>query len=219
MSRGKIQKLIGVCFTGIMMLGFGFGFGNGNWFTQDALAAGSWATGKFNSGYDFNDSAYISCGDVYNGVKTVSFWVKADSVVGEEIVELASGINVQVTNGIITATGGGFSAATVYVDGVAATAIDGNWHYVAITTDTAINANAVKLGRVSSSDFNGVLDDVKFYNRVLTAREIAEHYRQNAPSLAQGGTATEDVYIMNDGKLGVGTSWTLRTEQRICLLY
>ncbi|MFH1536271.1 MAG: LamG-like jellyroll fold domain-containing protein, partial [Patescibacteria group bacterium] len=89
----------------------------------------------------------------------------------------------------------------IYVDGVKASA-DG-------TTGTVTTTGTVLwLGRSISAGeyFDGMIDEVRIYNRALSAREIAEHYRQEAPSLAQGGTVSGDLYVMESGSVGIGTT-------------
>ena len=56
-------------------------------------------------------------------------------------------------------------------------AVHTNWHHVAITTATGINASAVNLGKIASSYFGGLLDDVRFYSSELSATQIADLYQ------------------------------------------
>jgi len=51
----------------------------------------------------------------------------------------------------------------------------------------------------------GDIDEVRIYNRALSEREVAEHYRQQAPSMAQGGTVSNDLFVLN-GSVGIGTT-------------
>ena len=55
--------------------------------------------------------------------------------------------------------------------------IDTNWHHVVVTTGTGINASAVNLGKITSSYFGGILDDIRFYSDALTATQVADLYR------------------------------------------
>jgi uncharacterized protein (TIGR02145 family) len=142
---------------------------------------------------------YVNAGNVYDGVKTVAFWVKTDSVddttyfngmldevrfynralnAGEitklykvgartmqiggysaspissarpsaRIIDLNSTANIEVATGTITANN--FIDPTIYVDGSAASTIDSDWRFVAITTNTGIDASAVDIGKVASA--------------------------------------------------------------------
>ena len=82
--------------------------------------------------------------------------------------------DVEVIDGAITANN--FSL-TIYVDGVAASIIDTDWHYVVISTSTGINANAVDIGKIDTGYFDGKLDEVRFYDYALSADEIGQLYR------------------------------------------
>ncbi|MCH8889372.1 hypothetical protein IID26_03040, partial [Patescibacteria group bacterium] len=51
------------------------------------------------------------------------------------------------------------------------------WHHIAITDTTGVTATTFEMGRVSSSYFNGRMDDVRVYDRVLSASEIKRLYQ------------------------------------------
>jgi len=151
-------------------------------------ASAGWTAGKFDKSYDFNGQFYIDAGSVSSGVKTVAFWTKATAYDGK-VVDLNGSAYVSISSsGVISTTG--FTSPTIYIDGVIGTTVNANWHFVTVTTGTAINANAVKFGSVDSDSIVGLLDDVKMYNYALSAREINEKYRQDSPSMAQGGEIT-----------------------------
>jgi len=59
--------------------------------------------------------------------------------------------------------------------------------------------------------FNGTIDEVRIYNRALSAREVAEHYRQKAPSMAQGGTISDSSSYdaLTVSQSGSGTALTV----------
>jgi hypothetical protein len=50
------------------------------------------------------------------------------------------------------------------------------WQLVTITTDTAINANQLYVGRVGANYFDGTIDEVRLYNRVLQPTEVQQLY-------------------------------------------
>lgn len=78
-------------------------------------------------------------------------------------------------SGIVTA--GGFTSPTIYVDGaVSSTLNDKNWHHVVVTTGTNVNASNVNLGVVAGVYYGGALDDLRLYNRALSADEVARLY-------------------------------------------
>lgn len=55
--------------------------------------------------------------------------------------------------------------------------LDTEWHHIAVTTATGINASAVNLGKIASSYFGGVMDDIRFYSTEFTATQVADLYR------------------------------------------
>jgi len=59
------------------------------------------------------------------------------------------------------------------------------------TTDFSESGTALIIGKHGGSRFQGTIDEVRIYNRALSAREVAESYRQKAPSMAQGGTISD----------------------------
>lgn len=137
-------------------------------------------TGKIWKAQDFDTNDYIDLGGVYNGIKTVSFWIKADSTT-EDIIDLNGTVTITVLAGTIQANN--FTSPTIYVDGIVSSTIDTDWHYVVITTATGINVNNCDLGRISSSYFNGILDEIRLSNSVRFADWIKTKYNsQNSPT-------------------------------------
>ena len=130
--------------------------------------------GKVGQGLELDGvDDYIDCGNVYDGIKTVSFWIKANSLT-EKIIDLNGTADIEVVSGTITANN--FSS-TIYVDGALGSTIDTEWHYISIATSTGINASAVDIGRIGADYFNGILDEVRIYNYILSAEEILKHYQ------------------------------------------
>ena len=167
----------------------------------------SWITGKFHQAYDFDGGYYSNVGDISQEVKTVAFWISGTASGAVAYLNASSYISANAT----TVSTTGFTSPTIYVDGVAGSTIDSEWHYVVVTTDTGIDASDVRLGSVASNSLDGALDDVKMYNYALSAREIAEKYRQDSSSLVQGGTIDGNLYVVNnlcipgDGKISIGS--------------
>ncbi|MEM7827041.1 MAG: LamG-like jellyroll fold domain-containing protein, partial [Candidatus Aenigmatarchaeota archaeon] len=132
----------------------------------------TWVNGKFSYGLQFDGiNDYVDCGDV-GTVKTIEFWIKTNTLT-EDILQLNSSVNVSVSEGTISANG--FSSPTIYVNGAEGSTLTTQWSHVAITTNSGINANEVKLGAVGTSYFNGTIDEVRIWNRVLTTDEILIH--------------------------------------------
>jgi hypothetical protein len=141
-----------------------------------------WTKGKKGNAIKFDGkNDYVAVGDVYNGVKSISFWLKAGNTT-QNILDLNGSAYVQVSSGTIAATSWP-STVVIYVDGKNSSTIDTEWRFVAITTDnaTGINASAVNLAKVGASYYSGVLDEVRIYDRTLSSIEINYLYNEKKP--------------------------------------
>ena len=58
--------------------------------------------------------------------------------------------------------------------------LDTEWHHIAVTTATGINASAAYIGQIASSYFGGTIDDIRFYSDALTATQVADLYRASS---------------------------------------
>ena len=115
---------------------------------------------------------YLSFDSVGSGRKSVTFWCKTASST-QYLLDLNGSAYLWLSGGTVTAQG--FTSPKVYVDGVETSTFptDEYWHHVVVTTDTGIDANDVDLGRVEGVGVaEGVFDDLRLYDRVLTADEI-----------------------------------------------
>jgi len=141
--------------------------------------------GQVNKAYSFNGIGdHILVGNVGNSIKAISFWMQANAVASQKIINIDGTIQIELIGSSITATS--FPAtATVYVDGSASANLpDTNWHFVTITDTAGVSASTFDIGAVSTSYFSGKLDDVKIYNRVLSTTEIATLYSEYNPGIA-----------------------------------
>ena len=113
---------------------------------------------------------YVSIGSLYNGVKTVAFWVNPSNTTNY-FIDLNGSAYIDASSGTISATG--FTSPTIYVDGsVSSTISADSWQHVVVTTNTGINASATNLGKIGSNYLSGSLDDVQIYDRVLSPDEV-----------------------------------------------
>jgi len=128
---------------------------------------------------------------------------------GSEETETPSGgvpIHIKTINNYISANG--FASPTIYVDGSASSTINAGWHHVVVTTDTGINASSTKIGLISSSYFNGSIDDIRVYNRALSLEDANRLYHLGATTkinktLDRSNTGLEDGLVGHwtfDGK-------------------
>ena len=171
-------------------------------------ASAGWTEGKYNSAIEFNGSTtYVDGFGAIGNIKTVSFWIKADSLT-EKVVDLNGTQTITINAGTISANG--FTSPTIYVDGkVSSTLPDTNWHHIAITINTDVNASAVVIGKVSADYFTGALDNVRLYPYARSADEIRLDYNAGvATHLGPSGkTCSEDpASCMDYGLVG---SWNM----------
>jgi len=138
-----------------------------------------WTTGKYGSALSFDGvDDYVDVGDTSQNIKTISFWLKANAN-NKKILDLDAGthyIEIDSSNEIQAQ---GFSSPTIYIDVIEGSQISTyQWHHVVVITNTAVDANNVDLGRVVSTGgyFDGIIDDVRFYNYVRTLNEIRLDY-------------------------------------------
>lgn len=116
-----------------------------------------------------NDNVTVA--STVSGVKTVSLLVRPTSTT-TNIIDLNGTASIMASAGTISATN--FTSPTIYVNGAVSSTITANvWQLVTVTTNTAISASAIKIGRISSSYFTGQIANVQLYSDVLTATEIA----------------------------------------------
>jgi len=126
---------------------------------------------------------WIDVGAITPKIKSISFWCKPDSIsVTEEIIDLNGTQYIKATNGTLSAEG--FTSPMIYVNGLSSNTITTDWQLITITTETAINASDVDIGRLEGSTyFAGKLSEIKFYNRVLSSKEAILLKETYAPSL------------------------------------
>lgn len=132
-------------------------------------------------GFDFvaGSSMYIDIGTGPSSVKTISFWVKQDDVAGNEYpLDLNGTDYISIESGVVTVNG--LAGHTLYVNGNVGTSgvttiSAGIWQHIAVTDSTANNASDLDIGRADIGPavyYDGLISDVRLYNRVLTAAEI-----------------------------------------------
>lgn len=110
-----------------------------------------------------------------SSVKSVAFWAKPSSLT-TGVIKLDSTKNIDISAG--TVRGNNMTGVTVYVDGVQTTTFpDTNkWHHVVVTATSAVDAVSFTIGTSGSSYYVGLLDDVRAYNKTLSAAEVRELY-------------------------------------------
>ena len=157
--------------------------------------------GKIGQGIDSTQS-YVNPGNVSSSVNSFSFWMKtASSSPTVNLLDLNAGQSIKIVAGTVTASG--LTSPSIFVDGVSGSTVNAGWHHIAVTTGTAVNASAVNLGlnATTTAPLDGVLDDVRFYNRVINNNEIKRLYRIGA-TLKINTDVSRDNPDLNNGLVG-----------------
>jgi len=151
--------------------------------SNGTISGAVWTTGKTGGALSFNGTSdYVHVGGFYNGVKSIEFWVNPDSVTNrtDYPVDLNGSAYIVITNGAISVVG--FTSPIYYVNGVATASpvvVANKWQHIVVTAVTGIDASDLDIGRLEGTGFfGGQLDEVKFYNRALSAVEVSYHYGQ-----------------------------------------
>lgn len=178
----------------------------------------TYVTGKFGNGTEYVPASnqYFSTSTTVSGVKSVSFWTNPDSTTNY-FFSLTSGAYVTASSGVLSATG--FTSPKIYVNGVASTTITADsWQLVTVTSETAIDASQFYIGRQGGNYYDGTLDEMRIYNRVLAPAEIQQIYNfapgpvgyWNFEDAAQGSAVADRSGYGNNGSWsGSGSRWAL----------
>jgi hypothetical protein len=180
-----------------------------------------------------NDWVQLSSTFSMPSPSTLSVWVKTTTSSNKGIFSNCAGSPVGLAYALSSGrmeyryyNGGWFSVFST------ATINDGKWHLLAWVKDSNTSlrmyidgvldsTQVINMGSGSPMNsvgslwgtcdtysyetvFVGSMDDFRVYNRVLSKRELAELYGQQAPTLAQGGTITND--FLFEGNVGVGAT-------------
>jgi len=134
--------------------------------------------GQANKAYSFNGTSdHILAGNVGSSIKTISFWMQANTTSSKKVIDIDGTKQIELDgNSNVVATS--FPSATIYIDGSSASVNIPNtsWHLVTITDSTGVSASTFDIGAVSSSYFDGKIDDVRIYNRALSQTEATALY-------------------------------------------
>src|SRR3989344_262596 len=157
--------------------------------------------GRIGQGVDSTQS-FVNPGNFSSSVNSFLFWMRtASSSPTVNLLDLNASQNIKIVAGTVTASG--ITSPSIFVDGVSGSTVNAGWHNIAVTTGTAVNASAVNLGlnATTTAPLDGVLDDVRFYNRVINTDEIKRLYRIGA-TLKINTDVSRDNPDLNNGLVG-----------------
>lgn len=130
-------------------------------------------SGKYGNALSFNGiDSFIDCGAI-GLVKTVELYIN-DNNLTDGILELNPSVYISLNSGNITATG--FDSPAIYVNGVLKKSLSSGFNHVVIVTNTAIEANAVKIGVAKSDYAQGVIDEMRLYSYALDKNFVNSRY-------------------------------------------
>ena len=187
---------------------------SGNSYTLTNNATATFAAGKFaNAGSLASASSqYFNTATNMGNIQTASFWVNPTSTT-TYLADLNGTQTITATSGTLAANS--FTGATIYVNGViSSTLAASSWQHVVVTSTTAYAASAFAVGKVGANYLNGVIDDVRVYNRALSPQEIRQ-LADWAPgpvgywNMDEGsGTSAQDISgNARTGTLNDGPAW------------
>lgn len=188
--------------------------GNSNLAT---LNSASWGSGKYGTGTTFSGSQSITIGSTISNIYSVSLWYYASDTAPQFLTPNSS-VDIGATTSTIFTVG--ISSPTIFVDGVQSTSIGSTntWHHLIITTASPITGNQINFGKTSSLYLNGRLDEIKLYNRTLSATDVKNLYNYSPAPVGYwkfdegvGTTAYDSSGNGFNGTLGSGNSapsWT-----------
>lgn len=124
----------------------------------------------------------IELGDV-GTIKTILMWIKPDKSTNY-LIDLDGGTTTVTLAPALTGTG--WTSPSYYIDGKSPTTEytvvrTGVYNFIAITTATAITANAVTVGCIGSDYLDGTVAGVIGLNVTLTQPEIQQIYQKQVP--------------------------------------
>jgi hypothetical protein len=130
--------------------------------------------GKIGQGLKFDGStSYVSVSNTISS-RSVAFWIKSASS-SASMINLTSGAYIAASSGTITATG--FTSPTIYVNGASGSTLTANvWNHIVVTDTAATSSNAITFGKANGAYTTGIIDDVRIYNRALSASEVLQLY-------------------------------------------
>jgi len=127
--------------------------GNGN---TGTITGATYKSGKIGKALNFNGGTDTVTVSNSLSTKSVEFWVYPTTTT-QNLIDLrtaATAANISVSGGAISATG--FTSPTIYVNGIVSSTLSASvWQHVTITTGTAITANAIQFGRISTTSLTG----------------------------------------------------------------
>jgi hypothetical protein len=124
-------------------------------------------------------------------IRTIAMWIKPQNLTTTQtLFALSSTVYLSLAGFDAGIDANGFSSGTnvIYVDGkVDSTIPDQGWHHVVLTNTNGYDGSEFnKIGRRGSGTyyFKGSIDNVRLYNRTLSAEEVGQLYKEGLGDIA-----------------------------------
>jgi hypothetical protein len=157
----------------------------------------------FSKGSDYNVSAgWYVIKNVQGAAGTIAFLTAQDASNWKSNVTTINYADGKWHHFVATLTGGGGGTITLYVDGAAVSTTGFNGGAVG----TYSNSETIKIAKETTGlNFTGSEDDVRVYNRALSAREVKQLYNLGGEKLNTSVTTLTNGSTLTTGLLG---HWT-----------
>ncbi len=187
------------------------------WQTEDQCLTGKCL-------YFDGSSSKVTGSVVVKAMKTISFWVRPNTIASQGLVNLDGGTHKISTNssGVVSATG--FTSPTYYLNGLAVTTLtlaQNQWNLVTITTGTSFDTTSSwTLGTDGTNFQKGFFDEVKIYNYARSAAQVKTSYISRGTSKGAGaalGASADNNFALSNGLVGYWkmdeSSWNGTTNE------
>ena len=149
------------------------------------------------------DGDYVTHGNVFNGIQTISFWLQVDDTSAgrtDYVIDFDGTNNIKVVGGTIISD---ITSPTYYVNavaGVTTIAAEDTWYHVAVTTGTPFHVSALQIGKLGGNpaSFSGRIDEIRMWNSARSAPEILANYKRGLAN-PYGETNLKLYLRMNNG--------------------
>lgn len=157
--------------------------GNNGVYTDNTTPVGTntgSTAGKLRTALDLDTDEWIDVGDTSLNIKSITFWCKPDAVITttDYPIDLDGTNYITIVNGTVTKNGFSSGTQVIYVNGVVGTTVVTTaYRFVVLTSTSAVDTDDLDIGRLESSGyFDGKIDNVMLFDKVLTAAEVKYLY-------------------------------------------
>ena len=123
------------------------------------------------------DDNPVTLDNVYNGIKTISFWLQVTTIGAlrtDYVFDFGGSKYIKIFNSTLSSN---VTDPTYYINaesGVTTIGAINTWYHVVITTNSGIDVSALKIGKLAGNDddLSGIIDEVQFWSTVKDPKQI-----------------------------------------------